>query len=324
MPQPGPFRKKYQAYHKHMFVLLLSIGLTLLLKSLYPLIMISFAYGTYLLYTSSHGQLYKAPNWMALRQVIKWCIYPMVGTLLLKSFFFDLFLVPSGSMRNTLLEGDVIIVNKWNYGSLLPIHFSEIPVVNLFLKKTNKTSYLGDRRIHGLGQISRNDVVVFRNPQWPEEFLVKRCIGLPGDTLAIIGDSIYVNGFNTNLPTNTMIRNYPSAEGNVKQEELIVLKKGATLPFKQDAVVDLKRLKGLYYNYRFHVDDNSPLIYDSTNEHWRVGQNFYFMAGDNRSASQDSRYFGSVPDCYIIGKVSGVVFSVSQGRRMLMPINERQ
>ena len=97
----------------------------------------------------------------------------ILAVFLLRSFLFEPFKIPSGSMKPTLLVGDLILVNKYHYGVRLP-------VIN--------------KKIVELNDPQRGDVMVFRYPQDPSTDYIKRVVGLPGDEVSFRGQRLYING----------------------------------------------------------------------------------------------------------------------------------
>src|SRR5688572_7532939 len=138
----------------------------------------------------------------ALKKTIKeWSragLYAFLAWLFLRAFFFETFNIPSASMRRTLLEGDYIVVNKLAYGARFPITPLSFP----FSQQKNYLDWIQVPyfRIWGYADIQHNDVVVFNFPMEANDFpvdhrthYIKRCVGLPGDTLQIADKAIFIN-----------------------------------------------------------------------------------------------------------------------------------
>ena len=122
-----------------------------------------------------------------------------IGTSI-RLFVFDFYLIPSSSMKNTLLPKDVILINKLKYGPRLPRSPFDIPIVNIgyYLnenaKKRIKEYWWPYKRLSGTTNIKQGDVIVF-NALWDKDFiLVKRCVAIAGDTLQIKNGIVYING----------------------------------------------------------------------------------------------------------------------------------
>ena len=200
-------------------------------------------------------------------------LFPVIlAVFVLRSFLFEPFKIPSGSMIPTLLVGDLILVNKFTYGVRLP-------VINTKLTDGNTPK--------------RGDVMVFRYPPKPTLDYIKRVVGVPGDEVAYLNKKLTVNG--QPVETNKLADYFdPDAMRYFKQfeerlgdgkhrilndEERPAFVPGVDdFPFKQ--------------NCRYSVEGVVC----------KVPEGHYFMMGDNRDNSLDSRYWGFVPDKNIVGK----------------------
>jgi signal peptidase I len=107
------------------------------------------------------------------REYVEAALWALVLTLFLRAFVIQAFRIPSESMLNTLLIGDFLFVNKFEYGPKLPFSHTRLP---------------------GLRAPARGDVIVFQFPQNPSMDFIKRCIGTPGDTLEVVGTHVVING----------------------------------------------------------------------------------------------------------------------------------
>jgi len=200
-------------------------------------------------------------------------LFPVIiAVFVLRSFMFEPFKIPSGSMIPTLLVGDLILVNKFTYGLRLP-------VLNTKITEGNKPQ--------------RGDVMVFRYPPKPSLDYIKRVVGIPGDTVAYLNKRLTVNG--QSVAT-------------------------AALPdfFDEDVVRYFKQFEETVggKKYRLLNDPDRPaFIPGADNFEGRAGCSYtvegvtckvpeghYFMMGDNRDNSLDSRYWGFVPEKNIVGK----------------------
>lgn len=183
--------------------------------------------------------------------------------LLIRSFLVQGFRVPTGSLKPTVLPGDLIAVNQYAYGLRLP-------VIN--------------KKIVSIGEPQRGDIVVFRLPPDPTQTYVKRVVGLPGDKITYKNKVLYVNGKKIQQENH----------GKVVDQE------------NGDFVMVEKRLEKL--------NGVSHLIYVRPNRYSRdfereVPPGYYFMMGDNRDNSLDSRDWGFVPEANLIGKAFGIWMS---------------
>lgn len=176
---------------------------------------------------------------------------------LLRSFLFEPFRIPSGSLEPTLMIGDFILLNKYDYGVRLPILHT---------------------KIFSTGAPKRGDVVVFHWPPNPSYYFIKRVIGLPGDRISYIDKTLYVNGQKI---SQDFIQQTMAADdsGDWQASE------------KQENLLDIKHK--IYLN----PEKTARNYYDIV-----VPQGMYFMMGDNRDESADSRYWGFVPEKNLVGK----------------------
>lgn len=195
----------------------------------------------------------------------------------LRSFLFEPFRIPSGSMIPTLLIGDLILVNKYAYGIRLPI-------VN--------------KKIIEVGEPQRGDVMVFRYPEDPKLDYIKRVIGLPGDTISYENKRLTVNG---QLVVETPLPDYfdPDRVAYSHQfSEKLLSKNGV----KEHGILKDGNDLAIITPSSFPFRDNCRYTVSNTAVTCTVPAGHYFMMGDNRDNSADSRYWGFVPDKNIVGK----------------------
>jgi len=220
-----------------------------------------------------------------------WIEYPksffpvILIVFLLRSFLVEPFKIPSGSMIPTLLVGDFILVNKYAYGIRLP-------VIN--------------RKIINLNEPERGDVMVFRYPEDPTVDYIKRVVGLPGDKVAYQNKRLTING-----------REMPLREAGdyLLKEKIQYLKQYTeTLGKTEHAIlVDAGESAALPYVKQFPQRENC--IYNNSGVVCTVPPGHYFMMGDNRDNSSDSRVWGFVPEANIVGKAFFIWFNFSELRR---------
>ena len=209
----------------------------------------------------------------------------------LRSFLFEPFRIPSGSMIPTLLVGDLILVNKFSYGIRLPI-------VN--------------RKIVDVGMPKRGDVMVFRYPVDPSVDYVKRVIGLPGDTVVYRGKRLTIDGApvaTTNAPdyfdpervaySKQLTESLP-APGGVHEHMILVDddRSGTIAPdqYLRDLETGGHPAEAAAFRSNCTYSDGNSVVT------CKVPDGYYFMMGDNRDNSADSRYWGFVPDRNIVGR----------------------
>ena len=201
-------------------------------------------------------------------------LFPVILVVfLLRAFVFEPFKIPSGSMIPTLLIGDYILVNKFTYGLKLPV--------------------LGARLTAG-NSLQRGDVVVFHYPPNPNENYIKRVVGLPGDEVVYRNKQLAVNG---QPAPQAAVSDFfdESAMRYAKQfDETLGVKKHQIIVNEQSPTLDLNQVQDFKYreNCRYTIEGFAC----------KVPPGYYFMMGDNRDNSLDSRYWGFVPDANIVGK----------------------
>ncbi len=215
-----------------------------------------------------------------LGETVKVIIQAFLIAILIRTFLFQPFNIPSGSMKETLLVGDYLFVSKFSYGySRFSLPFSPP---------------LFDGRILG-SRPNRGDVVVFKLPRDESTDYIKRVIGLPGDEIQMIGGVLHING----QPVKREDAGYwMDDEGGGRVER--VKRWVETLP------------NGVSY-YTLDLVDNG--FYDNTPV-YKVPADHYFMMGDNRDNSTDSRVLsqvGYVPYENLIGRAQVIFFSVKEG-----------
>jgi signal peptidase I len=215
-------------------------------------------------------------------ETVRVVIHALIIAVVIRTFLFQPFNIPSGSMMATLLIGDYLFVSKYTYGySRYSFPFSP-PL------------FSGRDPILGKGP-QRGDVVVFRLPRDDSTDYIKRVIGLPGDRIQMVDGVLNING----QPVRR-----ERAEDYVGTEDGPGIKR-------------IKRWKetlpnGVVY-YTLDLVDNS--FYDNTPV-YNVPADHYFMMGDNRDNSQDSRFWGFVPDENIVGKAFFVWMNFGNLRRI--------
>ena len=203
--------------------------------------------------------------------------FPVIlAVFLLRSFLVEPFKIPSGSMIPTLQIGDFILVNKFQYGIRLP-------VIN--------------RKIIDIDQPQHGDVMVFRFPQDEGIDYIKRVIGLPGDTLEYRNKRLTINGIPVPMRQSGQYEYVASGlnliRGNLYTE---TLDRGEHI-----ALVQPEAPSVIPYNVA-DFPQRERCRHDETGFVCKVPEGHYLMLGDNRDESNDSRYWGFVPDRNIVGR----------------------
>ncbi len=390
-------------------------------------------------------KLYKKPG---SREWIDAAVFAIVAATIIRTFIFEAYTIPTGSMEKTLLVNDFLFVNKMAYGPRLPNTPLSFPFVHNLFPGTQRPSYLTwiqspYKRINGYSEIKRNDVVVFNFPagdtvinlpdfgslntyyemvrtygrenvlsRFEDTILVhpvdktdnyiKRCVGIPGDKIQIINGVVYVNDkknpipeggqrtyiiksdkrpidfssleeeYDINIRRDQDYENYRDniqaslttvgeAEAILSESDVAKLSKVPGILSITPLIVPYNSMEAVYRlfpydstHYKWSIDNYGPVIIpkkgatvklDSINLalYHRVITNYehhtldvrnniiyiddkpattytfkydhYWMMGDNRHNSQDSRFWGFVPETHIVGKASLIWFSWDGGPR---------
>jgi signal peptidase I len=198
----------------------------------------------------------------------------IIVVFMIRSFWVEPFKIPSGSMKPTLLVGDFILVNKYTYGIRLPVL---------------------NRKIVEINPVARGDVVVFRYPVDPSVDYIKRVVGLPGDVVEFRNKRLAINGTPVAVQASGF---YTDAEENYTRLPQFMEKLGdhnhRMMVVPAQPVVDLAQVRQFA-----HREDCE---YNDEGFRCKVPAGHYFMMGDNRDRSSDSRYWGFVPDDHVKGR----------------------
>ena len=215
-------------------------------------------------------------------ETVRVIVHALIIALVIRTFLFQPFNIPSGSMKATLLVGDYLFVSKYTYGYS---HYS-VPF----------SPPLFSGRIFG-SEPERGDILVFRLPKDDSTDYIKRVIGLPGDRIRMIDGLLHING---QPVKRERIDDYIETEETERATR--VKRWRETLP------------NGVTYTTLDLIDNG---FYDNTQE-YVVPASHYFMMGDNRDNSTDSRVLsqvGYVPYENLVGRAQIIFFSVAEGER---------
>lgn len=218
----------------------------------------------------------------------------IIVVLLVIFFFIQAFTIPSGSMKNTLLVGDFLFVKKFSYGLPTPhIPWLEVPVLPDFNKNGHLLSAEGPKR---------GDIVVFRYPNDPKTHYVKRCVAKEGDEVVALPKVLFIR---MSEGDEYMRANYP--DKLVEIEGRIFVKE----PYEKEGIhyISNRIIDNFPAMQAMNFQGFGGLLNGLNAFYFRVPQGEYFMVGDNRDNSEDSRFWGSVPYKFIVGKPWFVYFS---------------
>jgi len=217
--------------------------------------------------------------------------------LVLRSFVFEPFRIPSDSMMPTLQEGDFLVVNKFAYGLRLPVL---------------------NTRILELGEPQRGDVVVFHFPPDPAVNFIKRVVGLPGDTVRVRDDQLIINGLPVPLVDEGRYSDGCYLNMRLSTEQLgthrhQTLSCHTIDDLRAAPVATCKR----YIQQSYQCDDASRGVLPDRNDTITdlvVPPGHYLMIGDNRDNSLDGRFWGFVPEDHLVGRAARIWLNLPLGR----------
>ncbi|MBA3665196.1 MAG: signal peptidase I [Bacteroidetes bacterium] len=316
------------------------------------------------------------------RKIFKLLFWSILIWLFVRVFLFQTFRIPSASMHGNLFEGDYVVINKLAYGTRLPM--TPLSFKKNFLDWISIPYF----RLWGYSEIRHNDLVAFNFSLTDElpvdlrEEYIKRCVGLPGDSLEIKNGIVYVNNeskepaniynpyivtYNDKADSNAL-KDLGITPGNSegKNQHLLMSTEQAASLLKTGTLksVTLDIYDKDYYHpsvfpnfseYNWNIDHYGPVfipgegdsvglspvslllyqriierfekktvaikhdsvfISNSYQKYYTFQQNYYFMVGDNRHNSIDSRHWGFIPESHIIGKASLLLYSKREGKTM--------
>ncbi|MBQ4822697.1 signal peptidase I [Aquimarina sp. MMG016] len=340
-------------------------------------------------------------------------VFAVVAATIVHTYFMQPYTIPTGSLERTLLVGDFLFVSKFHYGARTPMTSITFPMVHDTIPVLRKKSYFSKLqypffRIPGFQKIKRNDIVVFSWPidtvnafqQWGDgkyhykpidkkSNYVKRCVGVPGDSLAVVDGYVHINGARTELPDRAEVqfshlvtpkggrfnpqnlydrykikptefiplnngrfrvlltkenaqkfKNHPnvvSVERNIAPKgakdprifpnngkvnwnidnfgAIYIPKAGVTVKMDLKSFSLYRRIIEVYEGSELGIDNKLTangtqiLLNGEPIDSYTFKQDYYWMMGDNRHNSEDSRNWGYVPANHIVGKPVFVWFS---------------
>ena len=244
----------------------------------------------------------------------------IIIVLFIKSSFIEASMVPTPSMEKTILAGDFLIVNKFIYGGSTPRY---IPFTNIRLPFIN---------LPALDEPERFDIVVFEYPGERDQLFnkevihyVKRCIGLPGDNIKIVDRVVFINGEELKIPPHVnYIKNKATPTGATEgyifprgkswnsdnYGELTVPQKGDVINLSVSNIDEWETLINRELERdAITIKNGKIFINGSETDSYTIQKDYYFMMGDNRDNSLDSRYWGFLNIKKIRGKALMIYWS---------------
>jgi signal peptidase I len=228
--------------------------------------------------------LLRQPTWIE----YSGSFFPVIALVFfLRSFLYEPFKIPSSSMVPTLLVGDLILVNKYTYGIRLPVL---------------------NEKIIDVGDPQRGDVMVFKYPKDMTQDYIKRVIGVPGDKITYENKRLTVNGQEV---TYTAMDDYLDDERPIYHKQFT-----ENLLGTQHRILNMDGKRTLELSAVENFPGREACVYSYEKFTCTVPAGNYFMMGDNRDNSADSRYWGFVPNKNIVGKAFFVWMNLSNPKRI--------
>lgn len=334
---------------------------------------------------NKNDQNEQAKSW--LREWADALMFAAIAAIIIRTFFFEAYRIPTPSMEQTLLTGDFLIVSKISYGPRTPMVLG-IPFTNIYLPGL----VLPWTRLPGLTEIERNDIVVFNYPidvapTSVKTNYIKRNVGLPGDTLSIVDKQLFVNGekakpfpgiqqtylvnvqdrvrlspakveaaggtlYSSHGPGEYRVNMTKEVAAKISEWPEVIDVKPFVLPedLNEYDRLDFSFSSGFVNHHQlppivvpsegqtvtltpgnWHIYENIVTRYEENDverkgdqflingepsNQYTFQQDYFFMMGDNRDNSEDSRFWGFVPQTHIVGKAGIIYFSWDNERWM--------
>ena len=209
-----------------------------------------------------------------IREYTEAIVVALIAALILRALVIQAFRIPTGSMKDTLLIGDFLLVNKFIYGVRTPSRF---PLINKEIPHV---------RLPAFKKPKRGEIIVFKYPLDERLDYIKRCIAVAGDTLEIKDGDVYINS-RAEGTKEFIGRKYDPEDGHYVLEYLMKSSEG-------------KKYTIRHYDKYNNLDNYGPIV---------VPEGHLFMMGDNRDNSQDSRWWGTLPLDNVVGQAMIIYFS---------------
>jgi len=254
------------------------------------------------------------------KDFIKNLLFALIAALLIKSFLIETSRVPTGSMERTIRVGDFLFVNKFIYGSSSP---RNIPFTDIALPYFQLPAFKDP---------DRGEIVVFIYPGDRDDLhpkgitnYVKRCMATPGDTIQIINKVVFINGKEAPIPQHIQYLNpYPTPAGVARpyifpkgsgwNEDnygpYVIPKKGDIIKLSPKNIEKWRTIIDREFDKRVvSVRNGKVYIEGKQTDTYTIKKDYYFMMGDNRDDSADSRFWGVVPRDLIVGEALMIYWS---------------
>jgi signal peptidase I len=335
------------------------------------------------------------------REWLEAIVFAVVVATLIRTFVVEAYTIPTPSMEKSLMVGDFLFVSKLSYGPRLPMTLLAFPLAHNTMPLLGGPSYfekpsLGYHRLWGFGKIRNNDVVVFNYPMDEtrpvdkRDNYIKRCVGIPGDTLRLVDRALYINSRLVDEPKNSQHRYHLQTDGNgfnplvlrkmdvseggqvtaqgdfifsLTKENASKMQSFANVkvmePYTAPAQMFTEEIFPHHSHYPWNIDQYGPVVipaagmrmpldthnltiyrraievYEGNKVEVRAGKiwingkesnsytfrmNYYWMMGDNRHNSLDSRYWGFVPEDHVVGKAVMVWLSLDYQESFLSKV----
>ena len=325
------------------------------------------------------------------REWLEAVVFAVVVATLIRTFVVEAYTIPTPSMEKSLMVGDFLFVSKLSYGPRLPMTWLSFPFAHNTMPFVGGPSYLekpssGYHRLWGGGQIRNNDVVVFNYPMDDarpvdkRDNYIKRCVGIPGDTLRLVDRRLRINSRWVDEPRNSQHRYHVKTDGSgfnplvlrkmdvseggqvtaegdfifsltpsnaVKMKDfanvrllepytapagmyteeifphasqfpwnidqvgpIVIPAQGMVMPLDTHNLPVYRRAIEVYEGNQVEVRNGGVWINGKPVTSYTFQMNYYWMMGDNRHNSLDSRYWGFVPEDHVVGKAVMVWLSI--------------
>lgn len=238
------------------------------------------------------------------RETIEAILVALIAAMILRAFVVQAFRIPTGSMKDTLLVGDFLLVNKFIYGVRTPDGIP-YPVVKAGFPFLALNFFsIPPKRLPAFKKPKNGDVVVFKYPEDPSLDYIKRCIAIGGQTIEVRSGDVFIDGkpegkkteLGRKFDPDLSSRRYDRGE-IVIDDSIFVKKTKMTTPLGKEYVI---RHHVGRYDDRNELDNFGPVT---------VPEGHYFMMGDNRDNSADSRSWGFLPEENVVGEALVIYFS---------------